>query len=86
MDWVSVEEAYLGNAPIELTYVDNFFSPKALAALLDMARGSTIFFENRCCRVSLTSLGGGQEGSFADWSRGSSNTVSVPRHSFVFKI
>lgn len=58
VDWTFVEEAYLGNAPIELTYVDNFFSPKALAVLLDMARGSTFFFENRCC------------GNFPDESRG----------------
>ena len=47
VDWHAVEEAYLGNAPIELAYVDNFFSPKALAVLLDMARGSTFFFENK---------------------------------------
>lgn len=42
-----MEKAYLGNAPIELAYVDNFFSPKALAVLLDMARGSTFFFDHR---------------------------------------
>ncbi|CAM9963336.1 unnamed protein product [Laminaria digitata] len=47
VDWNAVEQAYLGNTPIELAYVDDFFSPKALAVLLDMAYGSTFFFDNR---------------------------------------
>ena len=42
-----MEEAYLGNTPAKLAYVDDFFSPKALAVLLDMAYGSTFFFDNR---------------------------------------
>lgn len=47
VDWNAVEEAYLGKKPVEITYVDNFFSPKALNALLEMARGSTFYFDNR---------------------------------------
>eukprot|EP00752_Nemacystus_decipiens_P007447 g6656.t1 len=47
VDWHAVEEAYLGNQPVPITHVDGFFSPKALAMLLDLARGNNIFVENR---------------------------------------
>lgn len=47
MDWHAVEEAYLGNQPVPITHVDNFFTPKALAMLLDMARGTSIFVDSR---------------------------------------
>lgn len=47
VDWHTVEEAYLGNQPVPITHVDNFFSPKALAILLDLARGTSMFVENR---------------------------------------
>lgn len=47
VDWLAVEEAYLGNQPVPITHVDNFFSPKALAILLDLARGTSMFVENR---------------------------------------
>lgn len=47
VDWLAVEEAYLGNKPVSITHVDNFFSPEALAILLDLARGTSIFVENR---------------------------------------
>lgn len=54
VDWRAVEEAYLGNQPVPITHVDGFFSPKALAILVDLARGNSIFVENRwvlcsCC-------------------------------------
>lgn len=47
VDWQAVEEAYLGNKPVEITYVDNFLTEQALSILLDMARGSSIFVDNR---------------------------------------
>ncbi|CAM9145497.1 unnamed protein product, partial [Pylaiella littoralis] len=47
VDWHAVEEAYLGNQPVPITHVDNFFSSKALAMLLDMARGTSIFVDSR---------------------------------------
>lgn len=47
VDWRAVEEAYLGNKPVEITYVDNFLTEQALSVLLDMARGSSIFVDNR---------------------------------------
>ncbi|CAN0131920.1 unnamed protein product [Scytosiphon promiscuus] len=47
LDWKAVEEAYLGNRPIKITHIDNFFSEEALAVLLDLARGSSIFVDNR---------------------------------------
>lgn len=59
MDWNGVEEAYLGNQPVSITHVDNFFSPNALAVLLDLARGTSIFVDSRydttaakCCTLS----------------------------------
>ncbi|CAM9277975.1 unnamed protein product [Hapterophycus canaliculatus] len=47
VDWHAVEEAYLGNRPVPITHVDNFFSAEALAVLLDLARGTSIFVDNR---------------------------------------
>lgn len=47
VDWRSVEEAYLGNRPVEIAYVDNFFSQPALDKLRDIALGSTIFFDRK---------------------------------------
>lgn len=55
IDWNAVEEAYLGNRPVQIAHIDNFFSQEALAMLLDLARGSSIFVDNRCvCTVSET--------------------------------
>lgn len=42
-----MEEAYLGNGPVEIVHIDGFFSQKALAALLDIAHGSSIFVDVR---------------------------------------
>lgn len=47
VDWHAVEEAYLGNSPVPITHVDNFFSQEALAVLLDLARGTSIFVDDR---------------------------------------
>lgn len=47
VDWKALEETYLRNEPVQLAYVDDFFSEAALAILLDMARSSTIYFETR---------------------------------------
>ncbi|CAM9479741.1 unnamed protein product [Ectocarpus sp. 13 AM-2016] len=47
VDWNAVEEAYLGNGAVEIVHIDGFFSQKALAALLDIAHGSSIFVDVR---------------------------------------
>lgn len=47
VDWRAMEDAYLGNTPIELVYIDDFLSAKALAVLRDLALGSTIYFDPR---------------------------------------
>lgn len=47
VDWNAVEEAYLGNGPVEIVHIDEFFSQKALAILLDIAHGSSIFVDVR---------------------------------------
>ncbi|CAM9268601.1 unnamed protein product [Ectocarpus fasciculatus] len=47
VDWNAVEEAYLGDGPVEIVHIDGFFSQKALATLLDIAHGSSIFVDVR---------------------------------------
>ncbi|CAM9453584.1 unnamed protein product [Ectocarpus sp. 12 AP-2014] len=47
VDWNAVEEAYLGNGPVEIVHIDGFLSQKALATLLDIAHGSSIFVDVR---------------------------------------
>lgn len=48
MDWSAVEEAYIRKDPFELAFVDDFLTEGALSILLDMARASTMFVDNRC--------------------------------------